>query len=91
MEVSCQHHDLTASSLGKNPVPFEKEVGWALEPVWGFLEARKSVAPTGIKTLDLSARSTVVPTTLRPKVRSEIPAVKKFKLFNKKGNCVRPA
>jgi hypothetical protein len=42
----------------------------------GFLAARKFVALTGIKTLDRSARSTVVPSTLRPKVRFEIPAVK---------------
>jgi len=44
--------------------------------VWVFLEARKFVAPTGIKTLDRSARGTVVPSTLRPKFRFEIPAVK---------------
>lgn len=41
-----------------------------------FLGTRKSVAPTGIQALDRSARSTVVPATLRPEVRFEIPTVK---------------
>jgi len=70
----------------RTPAPFEKEVGRVLEPVWVFLEARKSVAPTGIKTLDRSARSTVVPMTLCTKNRFEIiiiiyQVVQRFHIF----------
>jgi hypothetical protein len=70
----------------KTPVPFEKEVGLVLETVWVFLEARKYVAFTGIKTLDRSARSTVVPSTLRPKVRFEIKTKKNSSLSTIKAN-----
>ena len=59
----CSDVNITTRRLHpweRTPVPFEKEVRWVLLPVWVFLEAKKFVAPTGIKTLDRSARSTVV-------------------------------
>ena len=39
---------------GKNQVPIVQEAGWALEPVWIGAE---NLAPTGIRSPDLEARS----------------------------------
>jgi len=47
---------------GKDPVPIVQEVGWAPEPVWTGAE---NFVPTGIRSPDRSARSTVtIPTEL---------------------------
>ena len=39
---------------GKYPVPIAQEAGWAPGPVWTGAE---NLAPTGIRSLDLPARS----------------------------------
>ena len=39
---------------GKDPVPIVQEAGWASEPVWTGAE---NLAPTGIRSQDLPARS----------------------------------
>jgi hypothetical protein len=47
---------------GKDPVPIVHEAGWAPGPVWTGAE---NIAPTGIRSLDRPARSSVaVPTEL---------------------------
>ena len=38
---------------GKDPVPIVQEAGWASGPVWTGAE---NLAPTGIRSLDRSAR-----------------------------------
>ena len=52
--VGCQHHTPAAFTPGKDPVPIVQEAGWALEPVWIGAE---NLAPTGIRSPDLPARS----------------------------------
>jgi hypothetical protein len=48
--------------LGKDPVPILQEVGWAPGPVWTGAE---NLAPTGIRSPDRPARSSVaIPTEL---------------------------
>ena len=49
-----QHHASAAFTPGKDPVPIVQEAGWALELVWRGAE---NLAPTGIGSPDLSARS----------------------------------
>ena len=47
---------------GKDPVPIVSEAGWASEPVWTGAE---NLAPTGIRSPDRPARSSVaIPTEL---------------------------
>jgi len=47
---------------GKDPVPIVQEAGWAPGPVWTGAE---NLAPTGIRSPDRPARSTVaIPTAL---------------------------
>ena len=54
MGVGGQHHAPAAFSPGKDPVPIVQEAGWASEPVWIGAE---NLTPTGIRSLDLPARS----------------------------------
>ena len=54
MGVGGQHHAPAAFIPGKDPVPIVQEVGWASEPVWIGAE---NLAPTGIRSSDLPARS----------------------------------
>ena len=54
MGVGGEHHALAAFILGKDPVPSVQEAGWASEPVWIGAE---NLAPTGIRSPDLPARS----------------------------------
>ena len=50
-QVGGELHASLALPLERIPV----HTGWAPEPVWMFLEKRKSVAPTGIRTPDWPA------------------------------------
>ena len=54
MGVGGQHHAPAAFTPGKDPVPIVQEAGWSLEPVWIGAE---NLAPTGIRSPDLPARS----------------------------------
>jgi hypothetical protein len=54
MGVGGQHHALAAFTPGKDPVPIAQKTGWASEPVWIGAE---NLAPTGIRSPDLPARS----------------------------------
>ena len=54
MEVGDQRHAPAAFTPGKDPVPIVNEAGWAPGPVWIGAE---NLAPTGIRSLDLPARS----------------------------------
>ena len=54
MGVGGQHHTPAAFTLGKDPVPIVQEDEWALEQVWIGAE---NLAPTGIRSPDLPARS----------------------------------
>ena len=47
-------HTLAAFIPGKDPVPIVQEAGWAPGSVWTGAE---NLAPTGIQSLDLPARS----------------------------------
>jgi len=53
---------------GKDPVPILQEAGWDPGPVWRGAE---NLAPTGIRSLDRPARSSVaIPTELsRPTMK----------------------
>jgi predicted membrane protein len=47
---------------GKDPIPIVQEAGWAMGPVWTGAE---NLAPTGIRSPDRPARSSVtIPTEL---------------------------
>jgi hypothetical protein len=47
---------------GKGPVPIVQEAGWAQGPIWTGAE---NLAPTGIRSLDRPARSSIaIPTEL---------------------------
>jgi hypothetical protein len=60
--VDGQRHAPVAFTSGKDPVPIVEETGWASGPVWTGAE---NLAPTGIRSPDLPARSVVaIPTTL---------------------------
>ena len=48
---------------GKDPVPIEQEAGWAPVPVWTDVE---NLAPTGIRSPDRQARSSVAIATELP-------------------------
>ena len=54
MGVGGQCHAPAAFTPGKDPLHIVQEAGWASEPVWIGAE---NLAPTGIRTLDLPARS----------------------------------
>jgi hypothetical protein len=54
MGVGGQHHSPAAFTPGKDTVPIVQEAGLALEPVWRGTE---NLAPTGIQSPDLPARS----------------------------------
>ena len=54
MGVSGQHHAPAAFTPVKDPVPITQEAGWASEPVRISAE---NLAPTGIRSTDLPARS----------------------------------
>ena len=54
MGVGGQHHAPAAFTPGKDPVPIVQEAGWASESVWIGAE---NLAPTGIRSPDLPARS----------------------------------
>jgi hypothetical protein len=54
MGVGGQHHAPAAFTSGKDPVPIVQDAGWASEPVWIGAE---NLAPTGIRSPDLPARS----------------------------------
>ena len=53
-EVDGQRHAPAAFIPEKDPVPIVQEVGWALWSVWTGAE---NLAPTGIRSPDLPARS----------------------------------
>jgi hypothetical protein len=52
--VGGQRHALAALAPGKRTVPIVQEAGWAPGPVWTGTE---NLAPTGIRSPDLRARS----------------------------------
>jgi hypothetical protein len=54
MGVGGQRYTPAAFTLGKDPVPIVQEAGWASQPVWIGAE---NLAPTGIRSLDLSSGS----------------------------------
>ena len=54
MEVGGQRHAQAAFTPGKDPVPIVQEAKWASEPVW---IGAKSLAPIGIRSPDLPART----------------------------------
>ena len=54
MGVDGQRHALAAFTPGRCPVPIVQEAGWAPRLVWIGVE---NLAPTGIRSLDLPARS----------------------------------
>jgi hypothetical protein len=54
MGVGGQRHAPAAFTPGKDPVPIVQEAGWAPGPVWIGAE---NLAPTGIRSPDLPARS----------------------------------
>ena len=54
MGVGGQLHSPTAFTPGKDPVPIIQEAGWAPGTVWTGAE---NLAPTGIRSPDLPARS----------------------------------
>jgi len=57
-----QRHATAALYPGKDPVPIVQEAGWAPGPVWTEAE---NLAPTGIRSPDRPARSSVtIPTEL---------------------------
>jgi hypothetical protein len=74
--MSGQQHAPTAFTAGKNPVPIVQEAGWASGPVWTGGKSR----PTGIRSPDLPARSSVAVLTdllgphlsLVPKLKLEV-------------------
>ena len=53
MGVGGQHHS-PAAFTPERPIPIVQEAGWASEPVWIGAE---NLAPTGIRSPDLPARS----------------------------------
>jgi hypothetical protein len=62
MEVGGQRHAPAAFTPGKEPVPIVQEAGWAPGSVWVGAE---NLAPTGIRSPELPARSAVaIPTEL---------------------------
>ena len=54
MGVGGQRHALAAFTPGKDPVTIVQEAGWAPGPVWIGAE---NLAPTGIRSPELTARS----------------------------------
>ena len=58
-----QCHSLVALYPWENPVPILQEVGWAPEPVWTLAE---NLVPTGIRSPDRPARSSVAIQTELP-------------------------
>ena len=54
MGVRGQRHAPAAFTPGKDPVPIVQEAGWAPGSVW---IGAKNLAPTGIRSPDLPARS----------------------------------
>jgi len=52
--VGGERHAPAAFTPGKDPVPIVQEAGWAPGPVWLGAE---NLAPTGIRSPDLPARS----------------------------------
>jgi hypothetical protein len=54
MGVGGERHASAAFTPGKDPVPIVQEAGWAPGPVWIGVE---NLAPTGIRSPDLPARS----------------------------------
>ena len=54
MGVGGRRHAPAAFTPGKDPVPIVQEAGWAPGPVWIDAE---NLAPTGIRSPDLPARS----------------------------------
>jgi len=52
--VGGQRHAPAVFTPGKDPVPIVQEAGWAPGPVWIGAE---NLAPTGIRSPDLPARS----------------------------------
>ena len=54
MGVGGQRHAPAAFTPRKDPVPIVQEAGWASRPVWIGAE---NLAPTGIRSPDLPARS----------------------------------
>jgi hypothetical protein len=54
MGLCGQRYAPAAFAPGKDPVPIVQEAGWASDPVWIGAE---NLASTGIRSLDLPARS----------------------------------
>ena len=54
MGVGGQSHALAALLPKREPVPILQEAGWAAGPGWTSAE---KMAPTGIRTTDIPARS----------------------------------
>ena len=54
MGVGDQRNAPAAFTPGKDPVPIVQEAGWAPGPVWIGAE---NLAPTGIRSPDIPARS----------------------------------
>jgi hypothetical protein len=54
MGMGGQRHTPAAFTPRKDPVPIVQEVGWAPGPIWIGAE---NLAPTGIRSPDLPARS----------------------------------
>ena len=54
MGVGGQRHAQAAFTPWKDPVPIVQEAGWASGPVW---IGEENLAPTGIRSPDLPARS----------------------------------
>jgi hypothetical protein len=54
MGVGGQRHVPAAFEPGKDPVTIVQEAGWSPEPVWRGAE---NLAPTGIRSPDIPARS----------------------------------
>ena len=83
MEVSCQHHALAALSTGISQVP--RRVPEALWMPW---RKEKSLAPTGIRTLEHPTRNMVSILTMPSRLPAWInvyvsPALLRFLIFRK--------
>jgi hypothetical protein len=61
--VRGQRHAPAALYPGKDPVPIVQEVGWTPGPVW---TGEENLAPTGIRSPDRPARSSVAISTELP-------------------------
>ena len=75
MGVGSQRHAPAAFTPGKDPVPIVQEAGWALGPVWIDAE---NLAPTGIRSTDLAARSKLLYQLHYPSPRCKVLPQKEF-------------